>query len=33
VPRNAGVQALTLSSEQIDEITPKSAEIYKRYFR
>jgi iron(III) transport system substrate-binding protein len=33
VPKNAGIPELTLSSEQIDEITPKSVEIYKRYFR
>jgi iron(III) transport system substrate-binding protein len=33
VPRNAGIPALTLTSEQLDEITPKSLELYKRYFR
>jgi iron(III) transport system substrate-binding protein len=33
VPRNAGIPELPLSSEQIDELTPRSVEIYKRYFR
>jgi ABC-type Fe3+ transport system substrate-binding protein len=33
VPRNAGIPELTLTSEHIDEITPKSVELYKRYFR
>jgi hypothetical protein len=33
VPRNAGIPALTLSTEQIEEITPKSVELYKRQFR
>jgi iron(III) transport system substrate-binding protein len=33
VPRNAGIPALTLSSEQLDELTPKSAELYRKYFR
>jgi iron(III) transport system substrate-binding protein len=33
VPRNAGIPELTLSSEQLEEITPKSVELYKRHFR
>jgi iron(III) transport system substrate-binding protein len=33
VPRNAGIPALTLSTEQIEEITPQSVELYKRHFR
>jgi hypothetical protein len=33
VPKNAGIAALTLSSEQLEEITPKSVAIYKKYFR
>jgi iron(III) transport system substrate-binding protein len=33
VPRNAGIPALTLTSERLDELTPKSVELYKKYFR
>ena len=33
VPRNAGIPALTLSSEQIDALAPGSVALYKKYFR
>ncbi len=33
VPRNAGVGEVTLSSEEIQATTPKSLELYKKYFR
>jgi len=33
VPRNAGVPAVLLTPDLLDELTPKSAELYKRYFR
>jgi len=33
VPKNAGIPALTLTTEQLEEITPKSVELYKRHFR
>jgi len=33
VPRNAGIPAVLLTFEQLEELTPKSVEIYKRYFR
>jgi iron(III) transport system substrate-binding protein len=33
VPKNAGVAALLLSSEKLDELTPRSLEIYKQHFR
>jgi iron(III) transport system substrate-binding protein len=32
VPRNAGVSELLLSSERLEQLTPKSVELYKRYF-
>jgi ABC-type Fe3+ transport system substrate-binding protein len=33
VPRNAGIAELTLSSEDIDALTPKSTALYGKYFR
>jgi iron(III) transport system substrate-binding protein len=33
VPKNAGIPALMLTSELLEELTPKSVELYKRYFR
>jgi iron(III) transport system substrate-binding protein len=33
VPRNAGVSELLLTSEEIEATTPKSVELYKKYFR
>ena len=33
VPKNAGMTALTLTSELLEELTSKSVELYKRYFR
>jgi iron(III) transport system substrate-binding protein len=33
VPRNAGVPAVLLTPELLEELTPQSAELYKRYFR
>jgi len=33
VPKNAGVAELTLNFERLDELTPKSIELYKKYFR
>ena len=33
VPKNAGVPALTLNFEQLEELTPKSVELYKKHFR
>jgi iron(III) transport system substrate-binding protein len=33
VPRNAGVPELMLTSERLEELTPQSVELYKRYFR
>jgi ABC-type Fe3+ transport system substrate-binding protein len=33
VPKNAGIPALLLNNERLDELTPRSVEIYKRYFR
>jgi ABC-type Fe3+ transport system substrate-binding protein len=33
VPRNAGVRSVMLTPELLDELTPKSAELYARYFR
>jgi ABC-type Fe3+ transport system substrate-binding protein len=33
VPKNAGVPAAMLTSDVLDELTPKSVELYKRHFR
>jgi ABC-type Fe3+ transport system substrate-binding protein len=33
VPRNAGVRSIMLTPELLEELTPKSAELYGRYFR
>lgn len=33
VPRNAGVRSVMLTPELLDQLTPKSAELYARYFR
>ena len=33
VPKNAGIPELMLTSELLEELTPKSVELYKRYFR
>lgn len=33
VPRNAGLAALVLTPERLEELTPKSVELYKRHFR
>jgi len=33
VPRNAGIPALTLNFERIEELTPKSTALYQKYFR
>jgi iron(III) transport system substrate-binding protein len=33
VPRNAGVPSVLLTPELLEELTPRSAELYKRYFR
>ena len=33
VPRNAGIPSLTLTSERLNAMTPKSVELYRRYFR
>jgi ABC-type Fe3+ transport system substrate-binding protein len=33
VPKNAGVPSVMLTPELLDELTPQSAEIYKRYFK
>jgi iron(III) transport system substrate-binding protein len=33
VPRNAGIPQLMLTSERLEELTPQSVELYKRYFR
>ena len=33
VPKNAGVPAVLLTPELLEELTPKSADLYKRYFR
>ena len=33
VPRNAGIPALMLTSELLEEFTPRSVELYKRHFR
>ncbi|HEY7299594.1 MAG TPA: extracellular solute-binding protein [Xanthobacteraceae bacterium] len=32
VPRNAGVSDLVLSTERLEQLTPRSVELYKRYF-
>jgi ABC-type Fe3+ transport system substrate-binding protein len=33
VPRNAGIPELLLTPERLEELTPRSVELYKRYFR
>jgi iron(III) transport system substrate-binding protein len=33
VPRNAGVPELMLTSELLEQLTPKSVELYRRHFR
>ena len=33
VPRNAGIPELLLTSERLEQLTPRSVELYKRYFR
>jgi ABC-type Fe3+ transport system substrate-binding protein len=33
VPRNAGIPALMLTSEWLEQLTPQSVELYKKYFR
>src|SRR5262249_47099235 len=33
VPKNAGVAELTLNIERLDELTPKSIELYKKHIR
>ena len=33
VPRNAGIPELMLTSERLEQLTPQSVELYKRYFR
>jgi iron(III) transport system substrate-binding protein len=33
VPRNAGIPQLLLTPERLEELTPRSVELYKRYFR
>jgi iron(III) transport system substrate-binding protein len=33
VPQNAGLPALLLPSERLEELTPKAVELYKRHFR
>lgn len=33
VPRNAGVPELPLTSELLEQLTPKSVELYRRHFR
>jgi ABC-type Fe3+ transport system substrate-binding protein len=33
VPKNAGVRAVMLTPELLEELTPQSAEVYKRYFK
>ena len=33
VPRNAGVPQLLLTPERLQQLTPQSVELYKRYFR
>jgi len=33
VPKNAGVPALTLNFEQLEELTSRSLELYKKHFR
>lgn len=32
VPRNAGIPALMLPTERLEELTPKSVELYNKYF-
>src|SRR5205823_6560915 len=32
VPKNAGLSELLLSTEQLERLTPRSVELYKRYF-
>ncbi len=33
VPKNAGISAVLLTSDRLEELTPKSAELYSKYFR
>jgi hypothetical protein len=33
VPRNAGIPELMLTSERLNELTPRPVELDKRYFR
>jgi iron(III) transport system substrate-binding protein len=33
VPRNAGIPELLLTSERLEQLTPRSVELYKQYFR
>jgi ABC-type Fe3+ transport system substrate-binding protein len=33
VPKNAGIPALTLNFERLEELTPKSVALYKKHFR
>jgi ABC-type Fe3+ transport system substrate-binding protein len=33
VPRNAGVPELMLTSERLEQLTPKSVELYSKHFR
>lgn len=32
VPRNAGVSELVLRTERLEQLTPRSVELYNRYF-
>ncbi len=33
VPRNAGIPELLLTSERLEQLTPRSVELYKQCFR
>jgi len=33
VPKNAGIPELILTSERLEQLTPKSVELYRRHFR
>jgi iron(III) transport system substrate-binding protein len=33
VPRNAGIAALMLTPERLEQLTPRAVELYKQYFR
>jgi hypothetical protein len=33
VPRNAGIPELMLTTERLEELTPRSVALYKKYFR